>query len=207
MDELRVVLNFMLNYAGISFNLTSDDTLEVHLDTSCAIKIIYFPRPIAQCLGLLRRDGLVPLFLRLVYEGKFTLDLLDDKTAAIDNDEGFWLSIDRPYPLDKELTISLPFHKDTFIWNGISTNSFQMMVVGLDKMKRTFTGTDLTKTLAVVPIHPNQASVDYQPFIPIWKTLQMGLHTFLNLTFQDTRGNPFKNTTLNLVLQFRKNTI
>ena len=73
LDELRVTLNFMVNYAGISFDLTSNQTLELHFHTGCAIKKIELPIQIAQVLGLLRRDGVLPLSLRIKYQGRLKL--------------------------------------------------------------------------------------------------------------------------------------
>ena len=162
LDELRVVLNFMLNYAGVHFELTSDDTLVLHFYPECLIETVEFPIHIAKVLGLLRRDEIAPLFLKVRYHEQIILSRRDDD-GFVDS-QGTWFNLLRSEP--KELQILLPYRKDTFIWNDVSHNSFQMMVVGLDKMKRMFTGTELTKTLAVVPIQPDQNLLHYKPLFP-----------------------------------------
>ena len=86
-----------------------------------------------------------------------------------------------PYP---EFKLELPFfHKDTLIWNDVSPIFKNLeMVVELGEMKRTFTGSELTKMLAVIPIHPQKVWLHYQPssqIRPMWKPVQMGLYSFL----------------------------
>ena len=153
----------------------------------------------AQCLRLLRHDKLTPLLLQVRHTGEMTWttgdlgDNLNLRLTCVDT--------------SKDVTIWLPFFKHRFVWNPVSSSSFQMLVVGLNKMKRTFTGTELSKILASVPVDPSQVQVDFNLQFASWKRLQAGRHSQFILDDHDTSGRPLKNVTLSLILKFQKSTL
>ena len=68
--------------------------------------------------------------------------------------------------------------------------------MGLDCMKTQFTGTQLTKTLAVVAIQPKQDKLVYNPWSADWKKVEEGDKNHIALSFTDTTGKPFNNLKL-----------
>lgn len=74
------------------------------------------------------------------------------------------------------LTIELPFHRGHIIWNNILDDSFQVVVVALDVMQRVFTGSQFTKTLAMVEFDFTGTVINYKPQWDDWKKVEPGLY-------------------------------
>ena len=90
------------------------------------------------------------------------------------------------------------------VWNDISEDSFQVIVVALNMMQHIFTGSQFTKTLAKVEFNFTKSVVSFEPRWADWKRVKPSTYNPMLLEFHDTSGRPFKNTTLTLVLKVKK---
>ena len=74
-----------------------------------------------------------------------------------------WVRIARHEDVKSGLTIELPFNRHHIVWNDVSDDSFQVIVVALDVMHGVFTGSQFTKTLATVEFDFTQPMVNFRP--------------------------------------------
>ena len=107
---------------------------------------------VASSLGLLRDNGSVATFSTMI-DVPVTFELLEkEQRLRLTKMGGF-----------NAYKLILPVNRDRFIWNLISEHSFQMLVVGLDIMKPTFTGTEMSRTLCTVAVNPLKSILHYKP--------------------------------------------
>ena len=74
------------------------------------------------------------------------------------------------------------------VWNDVSDDSFQVIVVALDVMKHVFTRSQFSKTLTMVEFDFTQAVVNFRPQWADWKRIEPGSYNRLQLKFHDPRG-------------------
>ena len=85
------------------------------------------------------------------------------------------------------LIIELPFNHHHVVWNDVSDDSFQVIVVALDMMHRVFTGSQFTKTMAMVNFDVTQPMVNFRSQWADLKCVEPGIYNRLRLEFHDTR--------------------
>ena len=102
------------------------------------------------------------------------------------------------------LILELPFNCHHVVSNDISDDSFQVIMVVLDAMRRVFTRSQFTKTLASVAFDFIRPVVSFEPRWADWKRVKSGTYNRIQLEFHDTRRRPLKHTTLTLVLKVKK---
>ena len=78
-----------------------------------------------------------------------------------------------------------------------------MLVVGLDIMKPTFTGMEMSRTLCTVAVNPLNPILHCKPKTIKWKQVECGLKSRINLYFSDTTGRPFNDIPLSLLLKIQ----
>ena len=182
--ELCVVLNNLLSYHGIRVEI-KEHPCSVRFTSLSKVEIVEMPVKVASILDLLRDDGSV---------AKFSSDSNVPVTFELFQSEQ-----------RLRLTKSVGFNDyNRFIWNSISEHLFQMLVVGFDIMKPTFTGTEMSRTLCTMAVNPLNPILHYKPKTVKWKRVEPGLKSRINLYFSDTTGRPFNDILLSLLLKIRK---
>ena len=101
-----------------------------------------------------------------------------------------WIKITRHKDVTSGLILELPFNRHHVVWNDISADSFQVIVVVLNVMRRVFTGSQFTKTLATVEFDFTKSVVSFEPRWADWKRVKPGTYNRMLLEFHDTCGRP-----------------
>ena len=188
------MLHYILESEGVIFTARRDEC-EMVFTANSEIEKINFDLATARILGLLRSDLTTPTLTSAKYQDDLswnTDDNTDDARLTLGRKKG-----------KAELKIRLPYDPNQIVWNYISEESSQKIVVGFDCMKTPFTGTQLTKTLAVVTIEPKQDKLVYNPWSSNWKKVEEGEKNHIMLSFTDTTRTLFKNLKLSFTLVFR----
>ena len=194
LEELVRILKFMLFYTGLNIDVSYvTNVVTLSFPNDCNVVALDFDKRIAQSLGLIHVDGSIsslfqsrlPQGLTLKVEGE-RVSLLRDKSASSSS------------------SFILPFEREHVIWNEVSVHSFQEVVVGLDILKPVFTGSEKSKTLITVPFDFQKTYFYYEPVWSDWKKLESGEYQSLELTFGNTRGEPFKKIPITILVKFRK---
>ena len=197
LGELCRVLSYILSPKHIEFRVENNKCV-LHFTSNCDEELIDFDVATARMLGLCKSDGTLPLILQSMYGA----DLKWLSTSDPVTKERIRLSLLRKNG-EGDLSIELPYSASRVVWYYISDDSPQFMFVSTGLTRTQFTGTKMTNTLAVVPITPLKAKLDYDPYSADWKRVEPSAINKFSLHFHDTRGIGFSNLKSSFVLQFR----
>lgn len=183
-------IEFKIKYKTCSITFTEDSDVE-HLDIDMNV---------ARVLGFVNWQEQPSPFWSKKYESKITwqTDVTDEKNKRC---------ILTRLVQNEALEIELPFEEDVYIWNHVSDASSQAIVLSTDLMVSEFTGTQLTKTLAVVTIQPSERQLIHEPWSADWKKTESRLLSRLTFRLADTTGRTFKNLKFNMEIMFRHVTL
>ena len=196
LGELCHVLSYILSHKHIEFRVENNKCV-LHFTSNCDEDLIDFDVATARMLGLCKSDGTPPLIIQSMYGAELKWSSTSDPTT----NKRIRISLLRKKR--KDLSIELPYTASRVVWNYISDDSPQFMFVSTDLVRAQFTGTKMTHTLAVAPITPLKAKLDYEPYSADWKRVEASPINKFFLHFHDTRGRGFSNLKLSFVLQFR----
>lgn len=197
LGELCRVLSYILSDKHIEFRVENNKCV-LHFTSNCDEDLIDFDVATARMLGLCKSDGTPPLIIQSMYGADLKWLSTSDPTTG----ERIRISLLRKKGKG-DLSIELPYSASRVVWNYISDDSPQFMFVSTGLTRTQFTGTKMTNTLAVVPITPLKAKLDYEPYSADWKRVEPSPINKFSLNFHDTRGVGFSNLKLSFVLQFR----
>lgn len=185
-----LVLSFILHGLHIQFEVEDEkNTLVFKADSD--VYWIEFDVPLARALGLIKAESVIPTILSTMYAADLAWSVSGGRVRLTrQNGKG-------------ELKIELPYPSSTVIWNVVSDRSSQSMFVSSLLVKKQFTGTQYTNTLAFFPLDPSKETIAYEPWSADWKRVAPGLLNRFELEFHDSAGRPFANLTLSFVLHFR----
>ena len=192
LGELCRVLSYILSHKHIELRVENNKCV-LHFTSNCDEDLIDFDVASARMLGLCKSDGTPPLIMQSMYGA----DLKWLSTANHVPKERIRTSLLRKNGKG-ELSIELPSAASRVVWNYISDDSPQFMFVSTGLTCTQFTGTKMTNTLAVVPITPLKAKLDYDPHSADWKRVEPSPINKLSLNFHETRGIGFSNLKLSL---------
>ena len=96
----------------------------------------------------------------------------------------------------------IPFTKK-YVYRQYFEEFYDFTDANIYGLSSTSSGTQLTKTLAVVTIEPKQDKLIYNPWSSNWKKVEEGEKNHIMLSFTDTTGTLFKNLKLSFTLVFR----
>ena len=127
------MLHYILESEGVVFRARNDEC-EMVFTANSEIEKRNFDLAMARILGLLRSDLTTPTLMSAKYQDDLSWTIVDA------NKDDARLTLSRKKGRG-ELKIRLPYDPDQIVWNYISEESSQEIVVGLDCMKTQFTGT------------------------------------------------------------------
>ena len=198
LGELCRVLSYILSHKHIEFRVENNNKCVLHFTSHSNEELIDFDVATARMLGLCKSDGTPPLIIQSMYGAELKWLSTSDPTTG----ETTRISLHRKKGKG-DLSIELPYSASRVVWNYISDDSPQFMFVSSGLTRSQFTGTKMTNTLAVIPITPLKAKLDYEPYSADWKRVEPSPINKFSLQFHDTRGVGFSNLKLSFVLQFR----
>ena len=200
LGELCHVLSYILSHKHIELRVENNKCV-LHFTSDCDEELIDFDVATVRMLGLCKSDGTPPLILETMYGAE--LKWSSTKVQQADGSKKITrISLLRKKG-KKDLSIELPYTANRVVWNYISEESPQFMFASTELVRTQFTGTKMTQTLAVVPINPLKAKLDYEPYSADWKRVEPSPINRFSIQFHDTRGVGFANLKVSFVLQFR----
>ena len=185
-----LVLSYIMDGLHVQFEVEEEKNTMVFKANS-DVHWIEFDVAMARALGLIKADSVIPTILSTMYSSDLTWSVSGGRVRLTrQNGKG-------------ELKIELPYPSSTVVWNVVSDRSSQSIFVSTLMVKKQFTGTKYTNTLAFFPLDPSKETIAYEPYSADWKRVQPGLLNRFEIEFHDSAGRPFSNLTLTFVLQFR----